>query len=188
MRTVLVAVALGLAGCSFPDVGFTGAGGSGGAGQGATTTTDSAGGGGASGTTTSTGGQGGSGGAGGSGVTAGIGGGLTCIDGDGDKYLDVASDAGCLGNGPFFAKIDCDDDDVTTHPDQMAWFAVGRPNDPNSYDYDCSGEIETFYLVACDLTKQSLATGGQPGCGLTWTKKSAAAVCLDNGMALQTCH
>jgi hypothetical protein len=177
--------------CSFPDVGFTGAGGAGGqggtgggGGQSSTITTSSTGGGGA--TTASTGGQGGGSGGG---VTAGIGGGLTCFDDDGDKYVSMTSDSGCVGNGPFFDKVDCDDDDVDTHPDQGAWFDVPRVHG-GTYDYDCSNTIETSYPVVCDVFQESLATtpSGAPGCGDTWTKKSAAAVCLNSGMAKQTCH
>lgn len=189
MRVLAGFIGVVLVACTFPEVGFEGAGGGGALGG------QSAGGAGASPGGGSAGGAGGApleggGGAGGGGVggDGGAGGGLNCIDGDDDGYLHVDSDLACTELPEYLDKdLDCDDAEVDANPGQMGFF--DHPTRNNSWDWNCSEEVETFYLTACSVgqTEPALDTGGLAGCGITWPKK-AAVTCANNGSEVQTCH
>lgn len=176
------------AGCSFPEVTFDDGGasaqGGGGAASGGSTAVAM---GGAPAGGSSAGGSGGGGatsmGGGGSG-----GGTPNCIDEDNDQYLAIGSDPACLADPQYHGnKIDCDDDNAQAHPEQAGFFGTPRSN--GSYDYDCDTVETGFYLTMCDLSEQSLVVpNGMVGCGATWPRKSAAAVCLAAGSDQQTCH
>ncbi|MFO0553759.1 MAG: hypothetical protein U0271_35575 [Polyangiaceae bacterium] len=184
----LVVGAALLVSCTFPDVDFKqGGGGRGGAASGGAggQVGPSSGGGGEAATTggfggaLTTGGAGGSGGSGGGPLVGGEGGGvLFCKDGDGDHYLSLDSDPGCLSNTSFDGDGDCDDDNDNVHPGQATFFTTGDANfSPGSvayWDYDCDGLVLPEYEPACNTLTQTVGLQGVgtgiEGCGDTGTR------------------
>ncbi|NUP05905.1 MAG: hypothetical protein HOW73_07595 [Polyangiaceae bacterium] len=177
-------------GCSFPDLTFDDGTPHGGNGTGASTTSTQTVGGGGSGAGPSNGGAGGAvttNGGGGAGGTGGMGtgglaeGGFSPCDADLDGY----QTEGCGGIDP--GLVDCNDDNFDVHPNQPnKWYVdpiLGEPDPIKKWDYDCSTDAETQYIVGecpCqnDVKRIEDVPAGVDGCGSTGSRYRCQSILL----------